>query len=334
MARLDSLLVPERHARIALEAELAHPLAVVELEAGANELLLAALGASAIDPTNWPGRGADAGLYQLGSDADVRPAIETGRELVSASWPEIEAGLADEHRVAIVPLGSTEQHGPHLPFATDTWIADELGARLARTLPDAVLLPTLPLGAASEHLAFPGTLSLRPETLIELLRDVARSLCQHGFREIFCFSAHGGNLAALRSAEEQLREAAAPARWIAFTDHASLNAALFEVSKEDGLHPNEAGQHAGELETSILDAIRPGAVRRDRLARGLVELPSGGDSLFYPSLRDHAESGVVGDPRAASRERAERYLSVWTGELARALEAARKSPSKTGTVNA
>ncbi len=334
LGRLDSLLVPERHTRIALEAELAHPLAVVEFEAGANELLLAALRVSAIDPGDWPGRGADAALYEIGRDASVRPAIETGRELVTATWPEIEARLADGNRVAIVPLGSTEQHGPHLPFATDTWIADELGGRLARALPEAVLLPTLCFGAASEHLAFPGTLSLSPDTLIELLRDIARSLSGHGFQEIFCFSAHGGNLGALRDGHERLREAAAPARWIAFTDHASLNAALFEVSKDEGLLPNEAGQHAGELETSILDAIRPGSVRRDRLARGRMGLASDGDSLFYPSLRDHSESGVVGDPRAASRERAARYLSTWTGVLVRTLEEARNSPSTTGTVNA
>ena len=321
--RLDSLLDPGRHQRIALEAELDHPLSIVEYEAGANQLLLAALEVSDIDPSDWPGRGADPALYELGSDRAVQSAARTSRSLATATWPEIERVLAAGFRTAILPLGSTEQHGPHLPLATDTWIAETLGERLARALPGAVRLPAIPLGAASEHLAFPGTLSLGEDTLVAVLADVAASLARHGFAEIFCFSAHGGNLGALRRAQERLQEAAAPARWIAFTDHTSLNAVLFDASAKGGVGRDEAGQHAGELETSILDAIRPGSVRREQLECGLVGPPADADSLFYPSLRDHAESGVVGDPRRASRERAEAYLAVWTDVLLRALEKAR-----------
>ncbi len=312
LARLDRLLVPERHHHIALEATLAHPLSVIEFEAAANELVLAALASTGTDPADWPGRGSDAPLYEIGSDIVVSPLAPTGRSLEPATWPEIEAALASGKRTALLPLGSTEQHGPALPFATDSWIAEALAERLAHALPDAIRLPALTLGAASEHLAFPGTLSLAPETLIAILADVAGSLAHHGFEKIFCFSAHGGNLGALRQAEARLAEAAAPARWFAYTDHKRLNAALFALSEAGGVAADAAGQHAGELEASILDAIRPGANRRQRLEGGLIASEFAGKELFYPSLREHAVNGVVGDPRSASRERGERYLALWS----------------------
>ena len=98
----------------------------------------------------------------------------------------------------------------------------------------------------------------------------------------------------------------------------------------------DAGQHAGELETSILAAVRPGSVRTGALAPGLVEPGVGSGELFYPSLRRHARDGVVGDPRPARRGRAEAYLAAWTEVLFAALEAGRnaKTTSTKGTVKA
>jgi creatinine amidohydrolase len=323
LAELEQMLVPERHHHLALKANLNHPLTLIEFEAATNELVLAALDNLEADPADWPGRGHDAALYELGTGTHVHPAQSTGRRLEAATWPEIKAALDEGQRTAILPLGSTEQHGPGLPFATDSWIADAVGQRLAATLPDAVRIPVLTLGAASEHLAFPGTLSLQPGTLTAVLADIAASLAEHGFERILCFSAHGGNLGSLRAADEQLRRAAAPAQWSAFTDHTRLNEALFGVSKQAGIDAAEAGQHAGELEASILDAIRPGALRRQALEAGRVDAEASGQDLFYPSLRDNARNGVVGDPRAPSRERGERYLAVWVEVLLGAFAEAR-----------
>ena len=207
--RVRQLLTP-RHTLVRLEARLEGPAAILEYEVIANALLLAALERSDLDPAHWPGKDADHALYSFGADVSVSSARPGGLALETASWPELEAALAAGRDTAILPLGSTEQHGPHLPFATDTWIADALGARLGRRRDDVVVLPALPLGAASEHMDFAGTLSLSEATLVGVLADIARSLAHHGFRDIFCFSAHGGNLRALREAEASLSKAAAP----------------------------------------------------------------------------------------------------------------------------
>src|SRR5262249_58329734 len=102
-------------------------------------------------------------------------------------------------RPAILPPGSTEQPGPHLPLDTDTVIGDALAARVSAAVGDAIACPTLPVGCASEHLGFPGTLHVEPSTLSAVARDVIRALGRHGIRRVFLFSAHAGNVAPLRA---------------------------------------------------------------------------------------------------------------------------------------
>jgi creatinine amidohydrolase len=238
--------------------------------------------------------------------------------LETLTWPEVDALLAAGVRTAVIPLGSTEQHGPHLPFATDTWIADTLATRLCARLGDAIRCPTLPLGCSTEHLGFAGTLDVTPATLQALLADVLRSLARHGFARAFIFSAHGGNYAALAEAQPALQAAAAPMHVSVFTDLERVSALFHRVGAELGVDAGASGHHAGEFETSVMLAIRAAAVRTDRLEAGLVTATNDAQSLFYPTLRANAPHGVVGDPRAASAARAERYLSVWVELLAAA----------------
>jgi len=325
LARVRSVLPPERHRLVELDAALPGFEAIFEHEIWMNALVLAALEHAGIDPAHWPGRGADGPVYSLAP----------GRApLTEQTWPELEAALAAGRRLAVLPLGAIEQHGPHLPFATDLWIAEALAERLCARLPEAVCLPALALGASSEHLDFPGTLSLTPETLVAVLGDLARSLARHGFSEILCFSAHGGNLGALREADATLQRAAAPAAWIALHDHAALAERLGAVSQADGIRPAEAGHHAGELESSIVAALRPAALRREALAPGRLPVPADDGSLFYPSLRPNAPNGTVGDPRRADPERAARYLDAWVEWLVEAYAGAKNRHHTHGTVKA
>ncbi len=330
--RIGRMLDARHHRLVPVWTTLPEPLAAIEAEAAANAFILAAMAAAQRDPETWPGKDEDEPLYGVGRDLAPGPRTRPGIQLDAATWPEVDAHLAAGRRTALLPLGSTEQHGPHLPLATDTWIAEAVGLRVVERMPDAVLLPTLPVGAASEHLAFAGTLSVTEETLAAVLADIGESLAHHGFEHVFCYSAHGGNLGTLRNHSERLVQAAAPAHWFAFTEHG----ALFEemLAADPGISAAEAGQHAGELETSILDRIRPGAVRRNALKRGFMESAPSGSALFYPDLRRHARDGVVGDPRRASRDRAERYLAAWADVLVRAFETQRAAHSTNGTVSA
>jgi creatinine amidohydrolase len=325
MARVAQILVPARHALVKLPASLPGIYALFEHEALCDALMLRQQQAEDLDPASWPGRGHDGPLYTAVPESLPAPTPGTaaGSELAARVWPEMEAALA-QGACAVVPLGAVEQHGPHLPFATDAWIADALAARVCARWPGAVALPAGPFGCSPEHADFPGTLALRSETLTALLVDLVASLARHGFASVFVFSAHGGNAGPLREALPRLREAASAAarehgrpapRIVAHTDLAGLTHALQRAAEAHGIGPAEAGHHAGEVETSILLALRPGAVRRDAFAPGRLEARADAQDLFYPSLRANAPSGTVGDPRPADAARGARYLEAWTDEL-------------------
>ena len=232
--------------------------------------------------------------------------------------------LASGCRTALLPLGSTEQHGPHLPFATDTLIAEAVAERVCARLADAVCLPALPLGCSTEHLSFAGTLSLGEATLEAVLRDVGDALARHGFARLLVFSAHGGNYGVLRAAAERVAPALVPLRLEAFCDFPALLATLAAVSARFGVSADDAGQHAGELETSILLGVAPALVRRERAQRGLTGSTLTAQELFYPDLRRHAADGTVGDPRGATAARADAYLDAWAELLVAAWSDAKK----------
>jgi creatinine amidohydrolase len=283
------------------------PLALIEHEAMLNALLLADLARRGVDQVRWPGRGRDQPLYGLAEQPHER-------RLARLVWPRVEGAW-----LAIVPLGATEQHGPHLPFATDTLVAEALAVRLAARVDGAVALPALPLGISPEHMAFPGTLAVTPATLTAILTDVLQSLRAHGVARAFVFSAHGGNVTALRDALPALRAAAPDLDVGAMTDLDELTARLHAEAATFGISPESAGHHAGELETSIMLHLHPELVVTDAMAPGCITPTRDAQALFYPDVRRNAPDGVVGDPRGATALRGARYLAVWVDVLEAAL---------------
>lgn len=322
--RLAASLDSERHRVVELRAEDLGATSVFEHEALLNALLLRWLRASGTDLSSWPGKGHDAPLYDRSPELEPTALASSQRALVStprlsiATWPEIDTYLNTDRagsKVAVLGLGSVEQHGPHLGFGTDAWIAEWLVTRVASQIEGALALPVVPFGCASEHLAFPGTLSLEPQTFVALVRDLLASVEAHGFDSAFVFSAHGGNLNALQEASEQF--ASTGCRVVVYAEHSSLGERLAACGRSFGIEPAEQGHHAGELETSILAALHPEGVRSSQIAAGLRADESDAQHLFYPSLRDNSPSGVVGDPRRASAVRGDAYLEVWADELLR-----------------
>ncbi|MFM7141659.1 MAG: creatininase family protein [Alphaproteobacteria bacterium] len=329
----------QRHRLLELRSSLPGAWAVFEHEALLNAFVVDEVKRLGLDPGNWPGRGADAPLYGFDGGARVEPppsrtsagqvgasaahatsergaTIETTTErlLESRTWPDVAATLARGSTAAILPLGSTEQHGPHLPLGTDTRIAAELARRLAGRVPDAVVLPVLALGCAGEHMGFPGTLDLREDTLAAILRDVATSLERHGFERLFVFSAHGGNRAALDRALPVVR-ASAPRLAVGRGPGAeALGPLLARSGARHGVTVAASGRHAGELETSILLRLAPSLVRTDRMLPGLM-LDGDAPDPFYPDLRATSVDGTVGDPRGAAASRADEYLDAWVEAL-------------------
>lgn len=325
LERLERCLDPTRHRLWRLAAAAEGLEAIFEHEALLGELVLRGIRERSVDPIEWPGRGADRALYDWtpAPVASTAPrSIRRVSPLEERVWPELAVWLAERPRTAVVALGSTEQHGPHLPFGTDTWIATELARRFCERVAGAIALPTVPLGCASEHTGFPGTLSLEPATLESVLLDLVRSARRAGFGHFVVFSAHGGNDALLDSVAPRLRAAGAPMTVVLPAGLGPTTVLLHGLAARRGISAGAAGHHAGEVETSMMLELVPGSVRRERFAAGRLDVPDPASRLFYPDLRRNAPDGTVGDPCLATAAAGRTYLEAWLDALVRDYEAA------------
>lgn len=236
------------------------------------------------------------------------------RDWTDIRWPEL--GAADPARwIAVLPLAATEQHGPHLPLGTDVMIAEaylaEVRKQLAHDIP-ATFLPLQPVGISTEHVDYPGTLTLPTEVALKTWRAIGESLARAGLRKLVMVTSHGGNSAAMTLVAQDLR--AAHGMLVVTTGWSRLSAAEGLFSAEELHH----GIHGGAVETSIMLARYPQSVRKDAIA----DFPSAGTAMrkayrwlstqrpapFAWQAQDLHASGAVGDARAASAEKGERLL--------------------------
>lgn len=199
-----------------------------------------------------------------------------------ATWPEL---TGRDDLTLVVPLGSCEQHGPHLPFDVDTSVASAVAA----SLDDVVLGPGIPYGASGEHEGFPGTVSIGTDALHLLLVELGRSASRWASR-LLLVNGHGGNAAAVVGAVTQLRVEGCDAAWWPCA-----------VAGADA--------HAGRTETSMLLSLSPSRVRHERPAGRteavsslLPALRSGGVAVVSPN-------GVLGDPVGATAAEGDRLLA-------------------------
>jgi creatinine amidohydrolase len=237
-------------------------------------------------------------------------------ELDKLTWPEIEAERDAGRDTAVVAFGATEQHGRHMPLATDALIGDHFARLLADRL-DAFVAPTVRVGCSSHHMDFPGTLSIEDETFHAIVADLVRSLARGGFRRVVLIPTHGGNFAPLAAAVEKLGDLDG-VEVTALTDLTALMRIAALGQEEYGVPLGEGGLHAGEWETSMLLAIQPDLVRMDRAEAGYTgELQEGIERMFAGGVKSISENGAVGDPGKASAEHGRRY---WDAALEIALE--------------
>ncbi len=216
-------------------------------------------------------------------------------DLVDTRWDGIGPGS-----LVIVPVGSTEQHGLHLPFDTDTLIAEAVARGVAGQMPPGttVLAPSVAYGASGEHQDFPGTASIGTEVLTAVLIELGRSIGTWADRTVFV-NGHGGNLEALTAAVDRLRFEGRDVDWVPCV-------------------PPGGDAHAGRAETSLLLHLHPSRVTPDRAAAGPVDRIE----ALLPELRERgvravSPNGVLGDPRGASAAEGRHLLERMIAEAAR-----------------
>ena len=230
--------------------------------------------------------------------------------------PEVEKAIAAGFDTVVVPLGSTEQHGLHLPLGTDAILGEALGDRVARALGDALLAPGITIGCSEHHMDFAGSLTLSKETFGAVVSDVCHSLAQHGFDHIALIPTHGGNFTPLAKAVKTIQPELSGVNLIAYTDLMGFMNEIFRVGKTREVTPEQAGGHSGEFETSLMLSVRPDLVAMDEAQPGYV-----GDQLsiaavvFEKGFRAASKIGVLGDPSNASADNGEIYLAALTDLL-------------------
>lgn len=224
--------------------------------------------------------------------------MSAGFTLAAAYWPDVEAG---PRRLLVVPLGSLEQHGPHLPMDTDTRIACAVAARACAGRAGVGLAPPVAIGASGEHAGFPGTLSIGTTALSLLLVELGRHAGLH-WPAMLLVNGHGGNAPAITEALGQLRQEGRRCHaW-----HA-------------GLPGGDA--HAGRTETSVMLALAPSQVRLGRAAPGETRpLEEIMPALRADGVRKVSPNGVLGDPSGASAAEGERLLGRLVAGLGATLD--------------
>jgi creatinine amidohydrolase len=235
-----------------------------------------------------------------------------------STWPEVEAYLKQSTGI-IFPIGSTEQHGPIGAIGTDAICAEAI-ARGVGEATQAIVAPTINVGMALHHTAFPGTISLRPSTLIQVIRDYVTSLTRAGFTKFFFINGHGGNIATLKAAFSEtyavLNDLQMPngdrvqcrvANWFTCSS-------VYKLAKE--LYGNEEGSHATPSEVAVTQYLYPEAIKQAPLSK---EVASGHPIYGAADFRRRYPDGRMGSNSAlATPEHGKQFYDLAVKELSNA----------------
>ena len=239
------------------------------------------------------------------------------RDWMEMTWADIAAaGEAVRRWIAVLPLAAVEQHGPHLPLGVDAYIAEAYLARVRKILPEALpatFLPVHRVGVSAEHLGYPGTLTLSAATAIKAWTEIGESLARAGLRKLLLVTSHGGNVAAMELVARDLRTR---------LGMLAVTVGWHRFGYPEGTFSNEErrhGIHGGDIETSLMLAAMPDAVRTERAAQATPATvamahefkwlgayrPAG----FAWMTQDLNATGAVGDATQASAAKGEAALA-------------------------
>ncbi|MEM6486896.1 MAG: creatininase family protein [Pseudomonadota bacterium] len=242
--------------------------------------------------------------------------------MVEVKWSRLKAQdlrrLAERDAVVILPVGSIEQHGPHLPTDVDSRLGMEVACRTARRVAETqptVVAPMLWTGLSDHHMAFGGTFTIRPATMMALFADLLDSLIVHGFRKVLIQNSHGGNAIAIKHVVQTLAPTS-PATLVASTYFEEAGPAISAL-----LEDQTQLRHAEEAETSMMLAIAPELVDDSDLGslnegEGPEVLRAGRASYRWRPFKHATASGIRGNPTRASAEKGERIFEVCVAAMA------------------
>ena len=236
------------------------------------------------------------------------------RDWTDIHWPDL-AGAGRARWIAVLPLAATEQHGPHLPIGTDVMIAQAYLARVRELLPDGApvtFLPLQPVGISTEHVDFPGTLTLPTEVALKSWMALGESVARAGLKKLVMVTSHGGNSAAMSLIAQDLR--AQHGLLVVTTSWSRLSSPEKIFSAEEASH----GIHGGAAETSIMLARHSGQVRGEAIAdfrssavtmaKDYRWLSTQRPAPYAWQAQDLNPSGAVGDATQASADKGERLI--------------------------
>lgn len=241
-------------------------------------------------------------------------------------WQELRSPdigrLSDAGAMVIVPVGAIEQHGPHLPVGTDTIGVLEVARRAAVRIesPSVVVAPPVWWGFSPHHMAFPGTISIQSDTFVALLTDLCGSIAANGFLRILILNGHGGNAQLVQLVAQKVMEGHPPVSVAAATYFSMI------VDDLKALGESELGGmvHAGEMETSLMLAVRLDLVRMDRATDEpyspgssflLSDMRCGGTVFYPPDLRRDTRHGVLGVPTLGTAQKGSAFLEAAVSKL-------------------
>lgn len=250
----------------------------------------------------------------------------------SSSWARLTAGEiqemgSQEGSVLVLPIGSVEQHGNHLPVATDTILVSEIAASGIKRVEEDVpilMLPPFWCGYSPHHLSFGGTLSLEFDHMRQVLEDIAETALSNGFDALLLLNGHGGNISLVNGAVSTIGTDTDDAEILGLTYFQLVSDFIDEVRESD---PGGMG-HGGEFETSLMLYLQEELVRESELEgtemdepydRSIADMFDGGPLAVYRGFEEYSSTGAIGTPELASREKGRQIYERLADELAETL---------------
>jgi creatinine amidohydrolase len=236
------------------------------------------------------------------------------------SWPDVKS-LPFDRMIVILPTGSCEQHGPHLPLSVDTDLVSSVASGVERNFPEhALLLPTLWPGMSTHHNAFTGTIDVPQGHYIQLITDIGRSIARMNAKKCFILNGHGGNDIPIRAAMRELKSQASQVRFVfaSYWQLASKTIREVRTSEIGGIN------HACEMETSMMLHLHPDRVKMEKAVRDgpkhtdvyrKADMQFPRPVYFVNEFNEISDSGVVGHPDLATAEKGKKFLDGIVSEV-------------------